>query len=493
MVVSQTEPVAIMAHVKVMASVKTTACAWQILRVLAIAIAVDYKLSYYTLFSDDLNQKSESVLFCTRSGESLVISRYIRRILESGDFGKLPEKILEKLLTCKAIVPAGEQELLEIIRENKNAIEETTVLYEVIQPTAMCQLGCDYCGQSHHKTQLSGSLQDALISRIRNKVSAKKYLSLLVGWFGAEPLLGLAQIRSLTPRLKSLADESGMTYRAKIVTNGLSLKSGIFEELVKELSIKQIEITLDGTDLYHDNRRHTKEGHKTFEIIFDNLMDITSLENFENMGCQISIRCNVDGRNYEGVTPLINLLAKNGLHKKIAYFYAIGVYSWGGNSAHQKSLSKEEFAKMEIDWMIDMLKVGFTPAILPVRQKQVCMAVSPVSEMYDAYGNIFNCTEVSYSPVYENTQYNLGNLKTDAKEVSADRPLGNWNDSLSTDKFPCHSCKMLPVCGGGCPKSWHEDMRACPSAKFNIKERLALSYVASKLNLAEVLNAEEPA
>jgi uncharacterized protein len=138
-----------------------------------------------------------------------------------------------------------------------------------------------------------------------------------------------------------------------------------------------------------------------------------------------------------------------------------------------------------------MFEAGFTPSILPGRTKQVCMAVSSESEMYDPYGNIFNCTEVSLTDFYENTPYTLGNLKNNPPEFDkVHRPLTNWNDTLLTDQFPCHSCKMLPVCGGGCPKSWHEDMRACPTPKFNIKERLALAYVVSKADIKELMETE---
>jgi uncharacterized protein len=114
--------------------------------------------------------------------------------------------------------------------------------------------------------------------------------------------------------------------------------------------------------------------------------------------------------------------------------------------------------------------------------------VSRDTEMYDAYGNIFNCTEVSLTSVYEGGPYVLGNLMNGSTSFSAKKPLNDWNEQLMENKFPCHSCKMLPVCGGGCPKSWHEDMRACPSAKFNIRERLLLSHLISKGTFDNELN-----
>jgi uncharacterized protein len=146
---------------------------------------------------------------------------------------------------------------------------------------------------------------------------------------------------------------------------------------------------------------------------------------------------------------------------------------------------KPEFAELEIEWIIEMYKNGFQPFLYPGRVKSVCMAVSPTSEMYDAYGNVFNCTEVSYVPVYENTNYVLGNLKKDEK-INTERMHTNWNDQILNNEFQCHSCKMLPVCGGGCPKQWHEGRAACPSPKYNIKERLLLSYIHAKKGIKEL-------
>jgi uncharacterized protein len=454
-----------------------------------------YKLSYYSIVSEPLNARNDVVLFSTRSGRAFKISGQLKDRLTEGDPNELEEETIQQLAKIKILVPEDENELHTIVTENNKAIGASTELYEVIQPSAMCQLGCDYCGQQHTKDYISQSVSAKLLERIRLKLSSGKYDSLFIGWFGGEPLMGLKQIRELSKELIKIAGEYKIPYGAKIVTNGLSLKPAIFRELATELKVQQAEITLDGIGAYHDQRRITKEGQSTFDIIFKNILDVTSMPDFEKLGCRISLRCNVDYRNVEGVSPLIKLLAEHKLQDKLAYFYPIGVYSWGGNTAHQKSLTKEQFAEMEIGWMIEMFEHGFLPGLLPNRVKKVCMAVSKDSEMYDAFGNIFNCTEVSYTDFYKNTPYSLGNLKTDNTRIDANRPLSTWYSDMEdpeAKKFPCVTCRMLPVCGGGCPKSWHEDMRACPTAKFNIKERLALSYVAAKSDIRE-LNEPIPA
>jgi uncharacterized protein len=453
-----------------------------------------YKLSYYSIFSEPLNSRNDVVAYSTRTGRAFKIPGRLKSQLTEGDPNSLDEETIRQLAKIKLLVPEDENELHTIVTENNKSIEtNNTELYEVIQPSAMCQLGCDYCGQQHTKDYISQSVSARLLERIRLKLERGNYTSMFIGWFGGEPLMGLRQMRELTKELLKIAEEKKLDYGAKVVTNGLSLKPAIFRELVTELKVKHFEITLDGSSMYHDQRRITKEGGATFDIIFRNILDITSLPDFSEMDCKISLRCNVDHRNVEGVSPLIKLLAQHKLQDKLAYFYPIGVYSWGGNDAHQKSLTKEQFAEMEIGWMIELFEHGFLPGLLPNRVKKVCMAVSNDSEMYDAFGNIFNCTEVSYTSFYKGTPYVLGDLKKDNTNIAVKRPLNTWYSDMedpNAKKFPCTTCKMLPVCGGGCPKSWHEDMRACPSAKFNIKDRLALSYVLSKSDIRE-LNTPE--
>jgi len=450
----------------------------------------NFKLSYYSIFTDPLNSKQDRVLYCTRTGQALVIKDQIYQTINAGDFEILSKEDLEKLVQHKAIVEVEENELASIIGENKDVIEDVNTLYEVIQISGNCQLGCDYCGQHHTKNFLDEKIYAGLISRIRSKATLKKYKTLYIGWFGGEPLMGYKQIRELTALLKELATEFGMTYGAKIVTNGMSLKENVFLELVNELGIRHIEVTLDGIAPFHDTRRITKQCASTFDIIFKNLLTIFNREDFKKFNCRITLRCNVDERNVEGVSPLIKLLAENNLQNKIDYFYPIGVYSWSKNDAHKKSLTKEEFAEREIGWFLEMIELGFTVSLLPGRIKSVCMAVSKASDVYDPYGNIFTCTEVTLTPVYEATDYKVGNLNFPVNTYSDRRTHSNWNDEILDGKFPCSTCKMLPVCGGACPKSWHEDMRACPPSKFNIKRKLELSYVVAKGNIKELLADE---
>ncbi|EAZ88571.1 radical SAM/SPASM domain-containing protein [Crocosphaera chwakensis] len=438
------------------------------------------KLSHYYRVSrpvfDQIEERTKRAIFVTRTASFRVIDEWSWQRIEQGDFDLLPPEILDELIAIELLVPEQEDELQTIIQQNQSVIDEDDNLYLVVQPTAYCQLGCHYCGQEHSPQKMNEEAQKKFIERTRNKLETKKFTSLSIGWFGGEPLVGLSVIRSLTPQLKALAEEFNCSYQAKIVTNGLALTEKIARELVEDLHITTIEITLDGTQEYHDIRRIQKSGRPTFSKIFTNVVNLAQRDDLE---VNLIIRCNVDYQNYESVSLLLRELATAKIQDKIS-FYVAPIHSWG-NDAHKQSLSHEEFAELEIFWLSEMIELGFNPGLIPSRVPIVCMAVQTSAELVDAYGNIFNCTEVSYVPTYGTpNEYAIDHLSGQKMPGNRER-LGNFNNQVSQKTYPCSTCKMLPVCGGSCPKSWLEGIEPCPSAKYNIEDRLLLNYALSRL------------
>lgn len=428
-------------------------------------------------FFDEVEGCIKRLLYATRTAKLHIVDEYSWKNIESGMFDKLPEKMLFQLLNSEIIVPSNEDELTTILSRNDAVAVDNNQLYLVIQPTASCQLGCHYCGQEHTSKLLSDEEQQMFIQRARAKLETKQFQSLSIGWFGGEPLLGLSVMRALTPQLQTLAKTFGCGYEAKIVTNGLALTEKVATEIISNMDVRFVEITIDGMPEFHDTRRMQKNGKATFDKIFQN---VVALAKRKDIDVNISIRCNVDRENYKSVSPLLKLLAKEGLQERINRFYVAPIHAWG-NEAHTRSLSPEDFATHEIIWFSEMIQLGFNPSMIPVRKPIVCMAVQPHAELVDAYSTIFNCTEVSYVPTYGiPNEYAIDHLS--GKEMPGKREkLGDFNERVRNREYPCSSCKMLPVCGGACPKSWLEGLEPCPSAKRNIEQRLLLSYAISRI------------
>ena len=133
--------------------------------------------------------------------------------------------------------------------------------------------------------------------------------------------------------------------------------------------------------------------------------------------------------------------------------------------------------------MIKLHQLGFNLGLLPNTPKSsVCMALSKDHELIDAFGNVFNCTEISYVPAYKDSkEYVIDELgSSNDKPLLTERPFSNWNKDILNKKFQCAGCPILPICGGACPKAWYEGNCPCPSMKFNLKERLVLYFIKYK-------------
>lgn len=115
---------------------------------------------------------------------------------------------------------------------------------------------------------------------------------------------------------------------------------------------------------------------------------------------------------------------------------------------------------------------------------------NPASEVYDAYGYVTPCYEMNYTKLYENSNHIIGNLNKSEK-FNNDSPLRNWHNMLRMNKYPCTTCKYLPVCGGSCPKDWYKNELTCPTFKFNLKDKMMLEYLNKKGELKNLVQSEQ--
>jgi uncharacterized protein len=448
-----------------------------------MVLDVGWKMSRYVVPSEVLAVDGgvpSRLVFSTRSCSTVQLPESMWRALDAGAWGTIPPEIIQRLAERQVIVRREVDELDDVITENRDACDGTRELLQVLQPSASCQLGCVYCGQQHTQARMGAGLQDQVISRVRRRLQAAQgvgagFESILVGWFGGEPLLGMPVIRELSPRLLEVADEYGCSYSARVITNGVRLSPDIALELQGRHHVRHVEITLDGPPEQHDTRRPTKALKPTFSVIFEN---IKALARDERVTFQIAVRCNVDRANAEGVPTFIDILARQGLQQRISLYFS-PVYAWG-NDADRRALDAREYADREVEWLARMIDAGFDVDLMPNRKRITCLAVRRDGIVTDATGNEYNCTEVPYVPAYGTpNKYQIAHVSDTAE---GQRLFGDWNERIHSDRgLACHSCRMLPVCGGACPKAWAEGAQPCPSAKLNIADRMVLNLAQARM------------
>ena len=285
-------------------------------------------------------------------------------------------------------------------------------------------------------------------------------------------------MKKLNEQLKDIAISRNLKYTGHITTNGYALSPSIYKILKEEFNVYRIEITLDGSKEFHDKRRVTTSGIGSFDIIFNNLKAITQSPFYDKNTCVISIRCNVDERNIEGVMPLLEMLYKHNMQDKII-FYTSPVVSWSNNGAGSmlghKLLGK--LSSKHIDYMINH---NFKVTILPKRVAPYqCIGTDNDAEMYDADGNILDCSETSYSEYYKSKGFVLGNVEQKIIVPNKRSCLHDVPQMLLEKRVhPCNKCKFYPLCGGLCPLGLLEKEPRCPSFIYNIEDRIYLDYIS---------------
>jgi uncharacterized protein len=105
----------------------------------------------------------------------------------------------------------------------------------------------------------------------------------------------------------------------------LALTEKVATELAKEHAVNYITVGLDGVAEFHDARRHRKNGQATFRQIFSS---VVALARRTDLDTEINIRSNVDQYNYERVSPLLRMLAEEGVQQRVKYYVA-SIHSWG--------------------------------------------------------------------------------------------------------------------------------------------------------------------
>ncbi|WP_434631363.1 radical SAM protein [Chromobacterium sp. CV08] len=440
----------------------------------------EYILSRYLIASEIVSPGDHPdpsrLLFASRTGKSLLIKERIYRQLLAGEFDRIDAQTLQQLRTDEVLVPRCDDEFLDMLERNRREVAATDTLNLTLQPTANCQLGCVYCGQHHVKQNLDEDIGALIVDHIADTLRRKGYRQLALNWYGGEPILALKQIEDISARLLPLCEQAGVRYFASMVTNGLSFKPDVYLRLHR-CHVNSFQITLDGIGQTHDLMRPLKAGGGSFDIILQNLVDVTGLPAFDANRSGITIRININSRNHDKVTTLVDLLAAKGLARRGVMLDFRPVVDWGGNRADRDSLAAADFAAQEIDWLQHAIRSGFEcHPVLPARTAAPCMVVMPDAEVYDAYGNVYPCYEFPYTPKYDAPKYKIGHIR-DLSRVRNDKAVTReWYADILTGISPCPRCPLFPVCGGGCSKHWYNGETGCPSFKLNLPERLVLDY-----------------
>jgi uncharacterized protein len=409
-----------------------------------------YKLSKFI----KVVKKDKLFLINTISSKVFVLHKLdiIERIL-SNDFENLNDyekKIINMLINENIVVEDTVKE--EYIQELKyyEAIFDNTCNLTIL-PTEQCNFRCVYCYEKYNQGKMSQTTIDSVLKYITK--NARKFSGINVSWFGGEPLLAIDVIENFSTQAMNIAKFYHIPYISSMTTNGYLLDYKTFEKLF-EMKIVSYQITIDGTEEYHDKSRFTVNQDKSYRRIINNLLDIKN--NAKNKHFNIIIRCNLTEESINGIDSFIEEMDYYFGGDKRFEFYFRPVGNWISKRIDDINILKSD-SKILDKLLSNPKKLNYGSYYNFIFAQQ-CITSKRNNFVIRADGTISKCT------VYLDESV-IGKIDSQGKMDIDYHKLGKWVLPGET-RNDCRECAFYGSCHGySCPAKKishsHEERADC--------------------------------
>jgi uncharacterized protein len=411
------------------------------------------KQSYYNVSVDV--QSDKTILYNTLTRRYSVYRdlEYRRIITLLNDLNKGKYEIEEiniiKDLIAKGIIVKDDVNELEVIEYKENSAKFSDSFFRLqILPTMDCNFRCVYCYEEHKKNRIDDEVEKKIIKLVQK--IAMKVKRLHISWFGGEPLLEIDRIMHLTGEIKNICHTNNCTYSATMTTNGYLLDDKTID-ILKELDIQQLQITLDGPEDYHNKKRPLANGAGTYRKIMENINKLLE----DNI--KVTLRINIDDDNYTEVEKLLEIIPREKRD-----LVTIGIFNVYQNKVNISvfPLFKSAFEKG--------YHYNFT------NKQFACELCLKNGLVITPDGKIIPCT------INAEKGYSFGYI-SDSGDIVINDKAGLYykiknQSSLKNEK--CIKCKQLPMCIGTCKfgMALSKECDMDTEGQMNITENILLHY-----------------
>lgn len=305
---------------------------------------------------------------------------------------------------------------------NKIRLDESNIMVNLVI-TYDCNCACKYCFENLENIELKKDNRiDDVICYI-NKISKGK--DLYINYFGGEPLLDYQKIVYIQRNLKGQKNVF-----SHITTNGTLIES-IDVEQILSLGINNFQITIDGDECTHNERRPLKENKNlSWKRTIEGILAL--LKN--PLTTMINIRINIDESNYKNVGHIFRALPEKLRNNNKINFYISPVF---GNSIRSSSVTLKSRSNM-IKELWGCIKAENLPIDITLPKFSPCTKDNLKGSFYiDLSGNIYSCGA------------DIG-IHCRAEGVFEQRNKNFYDRASKQHSTNCYSCTFFYECMGGC-------------------------------------------
>lgn len=340
----------------------------------------------------------------------------------------------------------------------------------IIMPTENCNFRCTYCYEDFKKPEMDKETSDNVLKFIKGKI--KKHPSLVIDWFGGEPLYALNTIKKISEQAINMCAQNGKSYISTMTTNGYLLTPSILQELIR-LRVLGYQITLDGIKEIHDAQRKLYNGQGTFDVIKKNLIAIKNTVKTRTI--KINLRTNFNHLSIQSADKYFKFLSEN--FEDDTRFYINLRYE-----RNLKNAEKQLHIVEDDDTMLYLYDIAkqHIPRLLKdhfirlLSFPDKCYAAYRNSMVIGSDGLLYKCT------VHFHDQTNQIGCLMNGKEEIDPYKMSKWILSDYSEQSECESCFYSAKCyKGACPYHAINDTSNIPSCPFS---KVHLNYILQYLD-----------
>ena len=452
----------------------------------------------HSFFNVLIPVKDEKYLvYNSASLELLVIPKREYSDVITQKYSPFHPKLLD-LIYRGFVTPSAQNQYNDIATSDKTFKKDNPFIHLTIMMSESCNFSCNYCnqGQDKEKAVLTQEVVNEICSYVSQTSCSGSEVD--ISWFGGEPLLHLDELIRYSNLIENVSNQSGATYKGRVLTNGFLLTRKNAEKLYSN-NIRVAQVSFDGDKIAHDQSRYAHKGTGTYDLILANLKEtlVTLPPDFK-----ISLRVNVSSANADTLINLVNDLELKGFNN----FKNFVVY-WGHIYDPTRSdiddalnisdilLDHKSFGKIELEMNKLLREKSFRASHTVNETRGNCIATQSNSFVIRPNGDLHKC----YIPVSNKTN-SCGSV-FDINAAFASGTYQKWNDWSAFSEDNCSGCKLLASCRGGCPINYISDAYSaetykCPPSKlfFNehIFERAINKGLVSRNDWIDSLSSTKP-
>jgi uncharacterized protein len=407
-----------------------------------------WKVSQFTVVHDLAARGADGMVLVlnTATGRSFISShaawrRAVDALGAGVDAPAATAATIAKLADQRYLVPAERDENESFLADFDRVRLAPRRINPIIAFTTACNIACTYCYEEGVRPRtMSADVLDATVRWIERRIVDDGVREVAPQLFGGEPFLHPELPLRFMDRLNAIGDRHGASVAYAASSNGMLLSDELATALARRRLV-QIQISLDGPECVHDERRVGRRGQPSYRE------SLRGILNAVRAIPSVTVKVNFDRHNVPHLPDLFDELVALDLAAKVTVkLEAIALQFPDSKVAHPEAV----VIAPESTEMADVYQ-GLTAAAerrgLRVTRDTAhttpCMYTSQWGVIVGPDGGISKCISM-----VGRSDHEVGNvLDGDWEPVPYDAAM---DVRKKTSDCVAEQCSYLPVCAGGC-------------------------------------------